>query len=1044
MLRSVDGWESEQFAFGGAEASQNPHAPTAVAIDNGADGPTATIPDAHLLFTAQFSRAGADLVLNGEDGKAFVVRDYFASDEHARLLSPEGAALSPEVVAALAGPLAPGQFAQAGATPPAAQAVGRVVQADSDATIIRNGVAITVNSGDAILKGDVLQTVSGTLGVTFNDGSTLNLTANTRMIVNEFVYDPKGSANSQLLDLVQGSLTFISGEVAHNGDMRIGTPVATMGIRGTVGGVTTASDGTVNFYVSQSRTGAVILDSRGRIIANVVQDGPMIIVRPVGPLQVLAEEVQKSPAQLALELAALQQIVNIKAVGDAIMQQFLQPDPNANPNPNPQSTDKPHTQIQISIQPNQLPSIDFSGNGNNGTTPTDTATVTVTTITPDDDDSATDDEPIIIDIPLDLPPVNFGPLQEAINEDTVLVFSTGNDNAISVYDADTGVLTVTLTATHGVLTLSGVAGLSFSAGDGSGDATMTFSGTQATINAALDGMSFTPDAEYSGQASVKVATSDGATTSSETIDISVAPVDDAPTAPSFNETATAGVMTTANIVIILDISGSMNSEVSDGLSRLQLAKNALGNLLTTNAVDINQVMTVAFNSDVDLESGFLSWTDASSASDFINGLTTGGGTNYVAALNGVMNNWATGPSAADKTIVYFISDGQPSQALNETQETAWESFLSNKGVAVANAIGISTNVEDPDLAPIAWAPENDDLAPIVLVNATDLDATLQGTVADVHNIFTDGEVHASFGADGGHIHSVTVDGFTYTWDGNNTITKTGGEFSELLSGTSIEVTTTLGGAFKFAFGVGNGHAAGDWTYTPPEQLSQSTDEVFHYSLIDNDADISGADITVAVTANPAIAWTVPTDPANIAFDILNANDGFVEVAWGDQSATDGGTTFSHSYAQYFAGDLNISIDGNTLAEYHVVSMPALGNGTNGYVAGTAGNDILIGTTEASENTFQGNAGDDVMFATDSIDTFLFALNFGNDLVVDYTAGADILEFDDTIFVDVAAVLAAAANSGSDVVITYDGSNAVTLNNVTKAMLESHSSDIHIV
>ncbi len=73
----------------------------------------------------------------------------------------------------------------------------------------------------------------------------------------------------------------------------IGTPVATMAIRGTVGGVTTANDGTVNFYVSQSATGAVILDSRGTIIANVVQDGPMIVVRPVGPLQVLAEEVQK-------------------------------------------------------------------------------------------------------------------------------------------------------------------------------------------------------------------------------------------------------------------------------------------------------------------------------------------------------------------------------------------------------------------------------------------------------------------------------------------------------------------------------------------------------------------------------------------------------------------------------------------------------------------------------------------------------------------------------------------------------------------------------
>ncbi len=381
MLRSVDTWEGEHFAFGEADASPG-DVPTSVAIENGADGPSATIPDAHLLFTAQFARAGADLVLHGEDGKVVVVQDYFAADQRARLLSPEGAALSPEIVDALAGPQAPGQFAQAAATPPAQQAVGRVAVVTGDATIVRNGVAMAANAGDPILKGDVLQTVSGTIGVTFSDGSTLNLTANTRLVVNEFVYDPRGSANSQLLDLVQGSLTFISGEIAHNGDMRIGTPVATMGIRGTVGGVTTASDGTVNFYVSQSTTGAVILDSRGTIIANVVQDGPLIIVRPVGPLQVIAEEVQKSPAQLATELAALQQIVNIQSVGQQIIQQFFQQNPN-NPNPNPQATDKPLTQIQIFQTPNSTPSAGDAGTNNDAPPPFNAATMTTTTPNPD-------------------------------------------------------------------------------------------------------------------------------------------------------------------------------------------------------------------------------------------------------------------------------------------------------------------------------------------------------------------------------------------------------------------------------------------------------------------------------------------------------------------------------------------------------------------------------------------------------------------------------------------------------------------------------------
>ncbi len=343
MLRSVDDLDGQHFAFH-ADDAVPAESKTVISIDDNPNGPTATIPDAHLLFNAEFKRAGTDLILTGDDGKTATVHDYFASDKHPVLLSPDGAALAPDVVAALAGPLAAGQYAQVTAAQTNAQAVGRVAVVTGNATILRNGVAITVASGDAVLKGDVLQTGSGTLGVTFNDGSTLNLTENSRLVVNEFVFDPHGTANSEILNLVQGSLTFISGQVAHTGDMKIGTPVATMGIRGTVGGVTNSNDGTSNFYVSQSATGAVILDQNDNVIANVVQDGPLIIVRPVGQLQVLAEEVQKTPQELATELAALQHIVNVQTIGQQIIEQYFQQDQN---NPNPQSNDHPHTQSKF-------------------------------------------------------------------------------------------------------------------------------------------------------------------------------------------------------------------------------------------------------------------------------------------------------------------------------------------------------------------------------------------------------------------------------------------------------------------------------------------------------------------------------------------------------------------------------------------------------------------------------------------------------------------------------------------------------------------------
>ena len=53
------------------------------------------------------------------------------------------------------------------------------------------------------------------------------------MVLNEMVYDPNGSNNSSLLSLVAGTITFVAGETAKHGDMKVDTPVATMGIRGT-------------------------------------------------------------------------------------------------------------------------------------------------------------------------------------------------------------------------------------------------------------------------------------------------------------------------------------------------------------------------------------------------------------------------------------------------------------------------------------------------------------------------------------------------------------------------------------------------------------------------------------------------------------------------------------------------------------------------------------------------------------------------------------------------------------------------------------------
>src|SRR5262245_58218860 len=77
-----------------------------------ADSDAVSIPDAHLLFSGQFSRTAHDLILTDADGSQFIVSGYFDRPELPALVSPEGAMLLPDVIRALAGPLAPGQYAQ--------------------------------------------------------------------------------------------------------------------------------------------------------------------------------------------------------------------------------------------------------------------------------------------------------------------------------------------------------------------------------------------------------------------------------------------------------------------------------------------------------------------------------------------------------------------------------------------------------------------------------------------------------------------------------------------------------------------------------------------------------------------------------------------------------------------------------------------------------------------------------------------------------------------------------------------------------------------
>jgi hypothetical protein len=137
-----------------------------------------------------------------------------------------------------------------------AKVIGKIIAASGTVSIERAGAMVVqastagqdVTAGDAVYQGDVVKTgADGRVGINFADGSSFNLSSNARIALDEFVYDPGSKSNSTFFNLTKGTITFVAGQIAKGGDMKVDTPVATMGIRGTTPRIEIANDGAVKF-----------------------------------------------------------------------------------------------------------------------------------------------------------------------------------------------------------------------------------------------------------------------------------------------------------------------------------------------------------------------------------------------------------------------------------------------------------------------------------------------------------------------------------------------------------------------------------------------------------------------------------------------------------------------------------------------------------------------------------------------------------------------------------------------------------------------------
>jgi hypothetical protein len=104
------------------------------------------------------------------------------------------------------------------------------------AFVVRQGAAIPAQVNDSVLVGDALRTGSdGSIGVLLADDTLLSLGPNAELVIDEFLFAPAQGQMGFVARLLRGAFAYVSGIIAKlsPGSVRIETPVATVGIRGT-------------------------------------------------------------------------------------------------------------------------------------------------------------------------------------------------------------------------------------------------------------------------------------------------------------------------------------------------------------------------------------------------------------------------------------------------------------------------------------------------------------------------------------------------------------------------------------------------------------------------------------------------------------------------------------------------------------------------------------------------------------------------------------------------------------------------------------------
>jgi len=116
------------------------------------------------------------------------------------------------------------------------EAIGTVTeQVNTPPSIQRKTQSLTGAKGTGVEMNDSVRTTQGKVGITFEDNTKVQVNENSKLVIDDFVYDPKSKSGKVGLNMAMGTVRYASGQIAKNNPQNVGinTPSATISVRGT-------------------------------------------------------------------------------------------------------------------------------------------------------------------------------------------------------------------------------------------------------------------------------------------------------------------------------------------------------------------------------------------------------------------------------------------------------------------------------------------------------------------------------------------------------------------------------------------------------------------------------------------------------------------------------------------------------------------------------------------------------------------------------------------------------------------------------------------